>query len=94
MCGGMAYIQSATAEIKRGKKKEEETGQNIMSASATQGGHKTGAEQNTALLTPSMFPSGWSVNLFVNNKHEMVGQQHCCKSETRIYIMLKVAIQV
>jgi len=44
----MVDIQSATAEIRRGKKKEKErkkkmkkeTGQNIMSASATQGGHK------------------------------------------------------
>jgi len=36
----MIDIQSATAEIKQGKKKkEEETGQNIMSASAAQGGH-------------------------------------------------------
>ena len=36
-------IQSPTAEIRRGikkKKKIESTGQNIMSASATQGGHK------------------------------------------------------
>ena len=35
-------IQSGTAEIRRGKrrkKKKETTGQNIMSASATQGGH-------------------------------------------------------
>ena len=34
-------IQSPTAEIRRGKKNKEEetTGQNIMSASATQGGH-------------------------------------------------------
>jgi len=36
----MVDIHSATAEIRRGKKKEKETsGQNIMSASATQGGH-------------------------------------------------------
>jgi len=27
MCGSMVYIQSATAEIKRGKKVEETTGQ-------------------------------------------------------------------
>jgi len=33
----MADIQSATADIRRGKKKKQ--GQNIMSASATQGGH-------------------------------------------------------
>jgi len=42
----MVYIQSATAEIRREKKKTEEEdrrkpqGKNIMSASATQGGHK------------------------------------------------------
>jgi len=43
MCGSMADIQSATAEIRQGKKEErkieETTGQNIMSASAMQGGH-------------------------------------------------------
>jgi len=43
----MVDIQCATAEIRRGKKKKEEEerkkkpqGKNIMSASATQGGHK------------------------------------------------------
>jgi len=44
MCGSMVDIQSPTAEIRRGKKKklveEETTGQNILSASPTQGGHK------------------------------------------------------
>jgi len=42
----MADIQSATAEIRQGiknskkeRKKKEITGKNIMSASATQGGH-------------------------------------------------------
>jgi len=40
----MVDIQSATAEIRRGIKKEEDRrkklqGKNIMSASATQGGH-------------------------------------------------------
>jgi len=40
MCASMVDIQPATAEIRRGKEEEEETtGQNIMSASATQGGH-------------------------------------------------------
>ena len=44
MCRSMADIHSATAEIRRGKKKEERKkkkpqGKNIMSASATQGGH-------------------------------------------------------
>jgi len=38
----MVDMQSVTAEIKRGKKEEEgkKQDQNIMSASATQGGHK------------------------------------------------------
>jgi len=40
MCGSMVDIQSATAEIRRGKKKERKKkkkpqGKNIMSASAT-----------------------------------------------------------
>ena len=43
MCRNMVDIQSATAEIRRGIKKEDRRkkpqGKNIMSASATQGGH-------------------------------------------------------
>jgi len=43
MCASMVDIQSATAEIRRGKKdrrkKKKPEGKNIMSASATQGGH-------------------------------------------------------
>jgi len=44
MCGSMVDIQSAAAEIRRGIKKEDRRkkpqGKNIMSAPATQGGHK------------------------------------------------------
>jgi len=42
MCGSMVDIQSAAAEIRRGIKKDRKKlqGKNIMSASATQGGHK------------------------------------------------------
>jgi len=45
MCRNMVDIQYATAEIRRGNKKEERRqrkpqDKNIMSASATQGGHK------------------------------------------------------
>jgi len=46
MCGSMVDIQSAAAEIRRGIKKKIEDdrkklqGKNIMSASATQGGHE------------------------------------------------------
>jgi len=43
MCGSMVNIQSATAEIRRGKEKDRRKkkpqGKNIMSASATQGRH-------------------------------------------------------
>jgi len=41
MCGSMVDIQSATAEIRRGKYQERKKKQdkNIMSASATHGGH-------------------------------------------------------
>ena len=44
MCGSMVDIQSAAAEIRRGKRRRKKQrnkpqGQNIMSASATQGGH-------------------------------------------------------
>jgi len=41
MCASMVDTQSATAEIRRGKKRKEKKtqGKNIMSASATQGGH-------------------------------------------------------
>jgi len=38
MCGSMVNIQCATTEIRREKKKEEAQNENIMSASATQGG--------------------------------------------------------
>jgi len=37
MCVSIVDVQSATTEIRRGKK--EETGQNVVSASTTQGGH-------------------------------------------------------
>jgi len=43
MCGSMVDIQPATAEIRRGKKEERKKkpqDENIMSASARQGGHK------------------------------------------------------
>jgi len=44
MCGSIVDIQSATAEIRRGKKRRRKDkkpqGKNIMSASATQGDRK------------------------------------------------------
>jgi len=41
MCRSMVDIRPATAEIRRGKKEErKKQDKNIMSASATQGGHK------------------------------------------------------
>jgi len=62
----MVNIQSATAEIKRGKskkerrrKKEEERkkqGKNTMSAFATQGGHKHN-EMITCIITYGVLPN-------------------------------------
>jgi len=56
MCARMADIQFATAEIRRGKKKDRKRkkksqGKNIMSASATQGGHKN---ENVTKLAKEM----------------------------------------
>ena len=59
MCGSMVNIQFPTAKIRRGKKEErrkkkeeeETTGQNIMSASATQGGHNK-VDVHKAFATP------------------------------------------
>jgi len=50
MCGSMVDMQSATAEIRRGKKRdkkkiEEPTGQNIMACHIRQGGHKIVKQQ-------------------------------------------------
>jgi len=45
MCASMVDIQSTTAEIRQGEKRRRRNkpqGKNIMSASATQGGHKNG----------------------------------------------------
>jgi len=44
MCRNMVRIQSATTEIRRGKKerKKKKQDKNILSASATQGGHNNG----------------------------------------------------
>ena len=45
MCRSMIDIQSVTAEIRRGKNNKEERkkqDKNIMSVSATQGGHNNG----------------------------------------------------
>ena len=39
MCGSMVDIQSVTVEIRPGKKQKKKQDTNIMSASATQGGH-------------------------------------------------------
>jgi len=58
MCGSMVDIQSATAEIGRGKKmarkkegKKKPQDENIMSASATQGCHINCISDRTAAVT-------------------------------------------
>jgi len=55
MCGSMVVIQSATAEIRRGKKKRKKKknklqDKNIMSASATQGGSSSRRQPNFVAL--------------------------------------------
>jgi len=44
MCGSTVDIQSATAEIRRGKRRKKKQYENIMPASATQGGHSDKTE--------------------------------------------------
>jgi len=49
----MVDIQSATAEIRRGKKKarrKKPQGKNIMSASATKGGHNHNPQKNDLVV--------------------------------------------
>jgi len=57
MCRSMVDIHSATAEIKRGKKEEiKKQDKNIMSASATQGGHDQTCNQATVRETTGCPP--------------------------------------
>jgi len=50
MCESLVDIQSPTIEIRRGKKKKKPQDENIMSASATQGGHNQLAIRRPAWL--------------------------------------------
>ena len=58
MCGSMVHIQSATAEIRRGKKKKidrkKPQGKNIMSPSAMQGGHNNALQLVSPLKQSSV----------------------------------------
>jgi len=53
MCRGMVDIQSATAEIRRGKRRKKKQDKNIMSTSATHGGHNKGGFDETVLTRKS-----------------------------------------
>jgi len=57
MCGSMVDIQSPTAEIRQAKKEEETTGRNIMSASATQGGHNNTVNEFILRVLQSLWVS-------------------------------------
>jgi len=60
----MADIQSATAEVKRGKKerqKKKPQGKNIMSVSATPGGHKNYNDDAVTVLNTYYYPSSQQV---------------------------------
>jgi len=53
MCASMADIQSATAEIRQGKKRRNKPqGKNMMSASATQGSHNNTSGQSNLIKRP------------------------------------------
>ena len=55
MCRSMVDIQSATAEIRQGKKEERKKhDKNTMSASGTQGGHKRLSLQENSKLSSSL----------------------------------------
>jgi len=72
MCGSMVDIQSAAAEIRRGIKKDgkKPQGKNIMSASATQGGHKKHYNFYTLQYfgAPGRLPGPKFTNLGLNRK--------------------------
>jgi len=70
MCGSMVDIQSPTAEIRRGKKErkiEETTGKNIMSTSATQGGHNNTCEWQLFISSMLFLP-----HKMANNNSEVL----------------------
>ena len=73
MCVTTVDIQSATAEIRRGKKtrrKRKETGQNIMSASTMQGGHKKTKTRFSHLLRHPVWK--WRGPILIRMLHEFV----------------------
>jgi len=59
MCGGTVDIQSVTAEIRR-KKRRKKQDKNIMSASATHGGHKQPLDLSGNYDGTILFFSGWN----------------------------------
>jgi len=75
MCGSMVDIQSAAAEIRRGIKKDRKKaqGKNIMSASATQGGHKNSPSRHRRTTL-----SGYilATEARIDNRKKIVRQQY------------------
>ena len=64
MCGSMVDNQSAAAEIRRGIKKEDRKkpqGKNIMSASATQGGHN---KECTLIILTQITRQDWETEVW------------------------------
>jgi len=77
MCGSVVDIQSATAEIRREKKeKKKPQGKNIMSASATQGGHK----EQYLLQSSSQYGELRSTN----GRHHLASLGHLSKFQRRL----------
>jgi len=61
MCGSIVDIHSVAAEIRRGKKKKLQS-KNIMSASATQGGHRKLQQEGQHPLTGQRAATGQPVS--------------------------------
>jgi len=78
MCGIMVDIQSATADISRGKKKDKRRqnkpqDKNIMSAAATQGGHK----KRLKFICPDLTSGTGDLNAELNL--EVTTMSRCCE---------------
>ena len=87
MCGSMVDIQSPTAEIRRGKRRRRRRNhcKNIMSASATQGGHNESAIQQL-LLQPFYNPLSRTTRVSRYQKEH--SPTHLCWSSTILYQLL------
>jgi len=89
--GSMVDIQSATAEVRRGKKEERKKkkkpqDENIMSASATQGRHNKFTVAQYATLT-----SAWSCVCFSGSDTLLMPAIYCLRTVRTVFLPLRFA---